>query len=159
VRRDSPQQRLLDEVGRIELAPQAGIKPGPGQRLQIIAELFLRPGEMEVIGPRARPIGDRDGASSDGLGSRSPLAANLARRSIAVVFDQPLLIVQQPELPERLDQLGDDSERPHPKEILFERSDIRCRSVYAFSTAPIAAPRSGAPSASSIPRELLVLGS
>jgi hypothetical protein len=47
---------------------------------------------------------------------------------------------------------------PDPKEVLLERSDIRCHSVYAFSTAPIAAPRPGAPSASSIPRELLGLG-
>jgi len=37
-----------------------------------------------------------------------------------VASDQPLIIVQQPELPERLDQLGDGSERPHPKEVLFQ---------------------------------------
>src|SRR5262245_1786010 len=47
----------------------------------------------------------------------------LARRAEAVALDQPLLVVDPLELPERLDEFGDRGELPDPEQILLQGWD------------------------------------
>src|SRR3954447_16475026 len=42
---------------------------------------------------------------------------------MAVTPDQPSFVVRSLELPQRLDQLGDRGEAPHPEELLLQGAD------------------------------------
>src|SRR5947199_2244429 len=66
-----------------------------------------------AVGPvGCKPSGDRRRRSGE-------LTPDPSGRPKAVAFDQPLLVVPPPELPQGLEQLRDGGERPDPEQVLL----------------------------------------
>lgn len=129
--RELPPQRVGTDIGRIagddRAAPAdrrgasreaARLRPGCNSSPEGAC-----PGAGKALPPQGSPHSKTNGPGTQARRCRREVAPRLARRPEAVAFDQPLLVVPSPELPQGLGQFRDGGERSNPEEVLLECAD------------------------------------